>query len=430
MIHGVKVNRRPDATKGQITKDIAQALSIDEPAESGGSSIDSKFLNEIHEARTGYPMRAGDTYRTTERVMQAFDLTYDPWWDTSENAPKGGGTVTTRAFSRIRTEVTGVPRCFIINTNDAPVGSRWETDHERRYRYDDSVSGRIQLNDAGPGSRVLYYSTSKSSQNAQHFTGHAEVHYIASGWEGPWEAQFDGYQSFAHPVAVSNVDIPGWNRQNAITEITFDTYCSIVDAGGLDSGIIKAHFRHDAGSDIVAQRVQNGFPATPSSVPSLGVPDQLPPGRLQARRPPRSPEYRDTDDGRVVQRNAPPRGVRTLTERKRDKLAELRAVDLATAALEADGWTMSRDCQADGVGYDLEFERDGRLLKVEVKGVQGVRKAFNLTPKEWWRAETDPKWVVVVVTSVLSPSRYQLHLLTRKQVVEASRMVTGYRLNF
>ena len=34
--------------------------------------------------------------------------------------------MTTRAYSRIRTAVTGIPRCFFLNVNDAPVGARWE----------------------------------------------------------------------------------------------------------------------------------------------------------------------------------------------------------------------------------------------------------------------------------------------------------------
>ena len=95
--------------------------------------------------------------------------------------------MTARAFSRIRSAISGTPRCFILNVTDAPVGSKWETDHTSVYRYDDNVTGRMSFNDAGPGSRVLYYSTSNSSTNKMHFMGHAEVKYIADGWTGPWE---------------------------------------------------------------------------------------------------------------------------------------------------------------------------------------------------------------------------------------------------
>jgi hypothetical protein len=81
------------------------------------------------------------------------------------------------------------------------------------------------------------------------------------------------------------------------------------------------------------------------------------------------------------------------------------------------------------VGYDLRFEKAARTLKVEVKGVQGAKLHFNLTPKEFWRAETDPAWVLIAVTSVLSPKAYRLNLVSRDQVVMADRVVVGYRVN-
>ncbi len=76
----------------------------------------------------------------------------------------------------------------------------------------------------------------------------------------------------------------------------------------------------------------------------------------------------------------------------------------------------------------LEITNGTQTLHVEVKGVQGSRLAFNLTPKEYWRAETDPEWVVVAVTSVLSPTNYRLNLVTRDTIVTADRVITGFRL--
>ena len=105
-----------------------------------------------------------------------------------------------------------------------------------------------------------------------------------------------------------------------------------------------------------------------------------------------------------------------------------RAVELTVKALSTDGWTYSADRQRDGVGYDLEFTKQGATLKVEVKGIHGNRLAFNLTPKETWRAETDADWVLVAVTSVLSPTAYRLNLISRERIASASRVILGYRL--
>ena len=101
---------------------------------------------------------------------------------------------------------------------------------------------------------------------------------------------------------------------------------------------------------------------------------------------------------------------------------------LATKALENEGWTLDGDRQADGVGYDLDFSKDGRVLKVEVKGIQGHQLQFNVTPKEYWRALTDEAFVVIAVTSVLSPTAFKINFLTRDEVVSSPRTITGYRI--
>lgn len=420
-IPGAKVAR---PAKAKLCADIAGALRIPEPASSRGSSIDSSFLDQIHLALAGRPSGGTDTYRKTERVLQRVGLTYDPYWDTSEAAPEGGGTVTTRAFSRIRTAVTGIPRCFIINTTDAPVGAKWETDRTAVYRYDDRVSGRKPFTEAGPGSRIVHCSTSKSSSDKMSFVSHAEVNYIANGWKGPWEARLSRYEELPTPVPVANVDIPEWNRQNAITEITYQTYRALIEAGGVEWDRVVGDFGADAGGDVVADRVRFDF--SHNAPDTLYIPDELPVGHMPATAP-RPPQYRETPSG-VSGGRAAPRGPRTPAERRRDKLAEERAVELATAALRADGWAVHADKQLAGVGYDLEFVRGARVIKVEIKGIQGPDLAFNLTPKELWRAETDPHWVVIAVTSVLSPASYAVRLVTRDAVARAAKVVTGYRL--
>lgn len=421
MIPGVKVK---NPTKQQLATDIARALRIPAPGASTGSSIDSTFLDRIH-VSLGYSDTAGpDAYRKAERVLQDVGLTYDPYWDTSESQEKGGSTVTNRAFSRIRTAVTGVSRCFLLNTTDAPAGAKWETDHKSTYRYDNTVTGRGPLNDAGPGSRIIFYSTSKSTHHPKHFIAYADVDYIAPGWTGPWEAVIGNYTELASPVPEVELVLPSWNHQHAITEVTWDTYKSILIEGAADYAEAFATANEDAGGGVVAQRVMKDFPAAHES-PVIVVPDALPSGVFTPA-PLTAPMYTESADGIAVTTSGlPPRP----TNEANSKLAEKRAVELTTRGLEASGWTLDRDCQRDGVGYDLRFSRSGRELHVEVKGVQSANLVFNLTPKECWRLEQDPAFVVVAVTNVLSPHSYKLYLLTRDQLATAKRIVTGYRLS-
>lgn len=421
MIHGNKVK---NPTKQEMAAAIANALGIDVPDVSEGSSVDSTFLDRIH-AALGYSDSAGPVaYRKAERLLQDLGLTYDPFWDTSEAQERGGSTVTNRAYSRIRAAVIGTPRCFIFNTTDAPAGAKWETDHQSIYRFDATVTGRAPLKDAGPGSRIVFYSTSKSRHHPKHFIAVAEVDYIAPGWTGPWEALITGYTELPAPVPGSTLDMDGWNHQHAITEITWGTYQAILEAGGPSSSGAGTTGQTDPGAAVAAKRVLTDFPAE-AGVATLVVPDVLPAGTVIPA-PAAAPTYVESEDHEsVTTTNLPPRP--TNVERNRE--AEQRAVTLTRLALEADGWTLTRDCQKDGIGYDLRFAKDARELHVEVKGVQSSTLAFNMTPKETWRLETDPDFVVVAVTSVLSPRDYKLHLLTRMQLASASRIVTGYRLD-
>ncbi len=91
---------------------------------------------------------------------------------------------------------------------------------------------------------------------------------------------------------------------------------------------------------------------------------------------------------------------------------------------------MAMDYQKFGVGYDLLFQKDNRSIHAEVKGIISSTLAFNLTPKESWRVETDDDFAVIAVTNVLSPTAYELNFLTREDLAHAERIMTGYRLRF
>lgn len=425
MIVGTKMDR---PTKEHLADVIAEKLALEAPVVAPGSSVDSTFLDRVYEALAGSPSPGTDAYRKTELVMDQLGLTYDPYWDTSESAPSGGGTVTTRAYSRICSAITGVPRCFILNVNDAPIGSRWESNHQDLYRYDKNVSGRKPFTDAGPGARIVYYSTHKATVSPKHFVASATVDYIEPGWIGPWTALLSNYEEFVTPVSVDAVEIRNWNRRISLTEISFETYSAIVAQGQSGTPTRPALKRGplpDPGGEVTLARLLEDFPADGIAL-EVEIPDRLP-QTTPATGQTLTATY-ITEGARLTNpsRRGRPSGSRND---RRNKLAERRAIDFVWRSLEVAGWTCTRDCQADGIGYDLEFQRSARSLHVEVKGIQGSVLDFNLTPKEYWRAEHDQEWLLIAVTSVLSPTNAALHVITRDRIVAADRMVTGFRLS-
>lgn len=433
MITGQKLQR---PTKQGIADEIAISVGIPRPHTSTGSSVESAFLDALFEWRTGLQNPGTDANRKTAFLLEALGLTYDPFWDTSEISESGGGsTVTTRAYSRIRSALTGTPRCFIFKVNDAPVGSRWETNHSEVYRYGRNVTAHKALNDAGPGSKVIYYATRNASSHPRHFIASANIAYISPDWDGPWEAQLESYRDFTTPVPYTDFTLPGDNQQHAITEITLSTYNQLVVRGGQVASAehpllarVESDDEFDETPDAsgvnVARRIVQNFPIDVSLI-DLRVPSTLPTGAFAAE-PPQSPNYSESPEGVLLNAILSPRPSR---DPGANKLAETRAIEIVKAALAKDGWSLKADRQKDGTGFDLEFVNASRKLKVEVKGIRGHGLTFNLTPKELWRAETDPDWVLVAVTNVLSAGSYKVTLVTRDRITAASKQIAGFRLN-
>lgn len=88
---------------------------------------------------------------------------------------------------------------------------------------------------------------------------------------------------------------------------------------------------------------------------------------------------------------------------EQNKLAEVAAVGLVRADYENRAWTV-RSREQDGCGYDLHCTHDTVEEHVEVKGVRGVSRSFNLTAGEVRCASEDPLFVLVLVNSVLTTS--------------------------
>ena len=83
-------------------------------------------------------------------------------------------------------------------------------------------------------------------------------------------------------------------------------------------------------------------------------------------------------------------------------IVEKAAIDCVTA--EYAGWHV-RDVSKDNLGYDLECTRGGETRHVEVKGIGGSLEEFVITRNEVDAAETDPHFVLAVVTLARSDSR-------------------------
>lgn len=421
MINGQVLERRE---KEELANDVADLLRLPHPYTSTGGSVDGAFLDRAYAALGGIG-RGSDTYRKAELLLDRLGLTYDHVWDSSEGANAGGGTVTSRAYSRMRTALSGIPRCFVVALGPDVA------DAEHVYRFDGSTAGRLAFKDAGPESRIVYYSTVDEA-----FVATARVRHLAPGWRATsWEAALEDYAVFPVEVPLTQLEMPGYNPRRGITEVTHDTYVALLDSGGVGAAVTptapsatsqdgaELAETADSGQDI-AERVFSEHPS--ASVPvSISVPRTLPAGTLPSG-PVRQPSYTETATGEVTPAD-PSLLVPRSINRARDQVAEKRAVELATKALQQDGWKLTKDRQKDGCGYDLEFERSGQVLKVEVKGVVSELLAFNVTTKELWRAETDDRWVVVAVTSILAPVP-KVNLVTRDRVVSAKRSITGYRI--
>lgn len=82
---------------------------------------------------------------------------------------------------------------------------------------------------------------------------------------------------------------------------------------------------------------------------------------------------------------------------------ERAAVSLVTEWYESKSWTV-KSVELEKCGYDLLCQKDSEENHVEVKGIQGKIVSFIITRREVMRAQSDPDFVLCVVTSALSSS--------------------------
>ncbi len=109
-----------------------------------------------------------------------------------------------------------------------------------------------------------------------------------------------------------------------------------------------------------------------------------------------------------------------------NRQVELAAEKVVRKHYEADGWEVTRVAHLN-CGWDLTAARDGQEAHLEVKGVSSSMPSVLLTRNELRRAETDPEWVLAVVTNARSASPALAHF--DRQTVASAADPTVYRVN-
>ena len=391
--------------RAEVTLAIATTLGIDPPGVGAGSTVQSEFLTRIIEAIGDDPTLFGSTYRKLEHALGTFDEVYDPLVDSSEGRGRtGGGTITNAGYRKLLRGITGEPRCFILNVSEDISSARYGDVTGKFYGYDPSVSGSRALTEAGTGSRVVFYRTGNAPGLPKRaFVAKAEVAGIEGVAPGTRRANLSGFRELVRAVPESEVKISGWNHRNAITEISGETF--------------RALLANDAETPVTVSERHEEASVTPLSVGTTTPPrilnqadiDKLlasagpvdAPLDLSGRADP-LPDILPTPTGTpapdllaslpedriisTVSGSAARVGLRLI-----DSFVEQRAVFIAQQYMEENGWTLSRDCQSLGIGYDLEFTKASQRRHVEVKGIGQSVLSFNLTALEWRRVLSDPE---------------------------------------
>lgn len=390
------------------------------PVRSQGTVL-VQFMEEVVELLGGDPDKVPKRYghRNYDLLASALQLVggeIDLRLDTSAEAPTGGGgTLTSAGFAHLLDGVRKVrgARYFIVNQTDAKISAKYDDDVGHSYGFDDSVSGRLPLIDASGDARVIFYRTSKSSRDPKTFGAHAGVDDVVSVGAGRWVALLRDYREFSVPVSRASVEIDGWNPQVSITEVCRGTYDGLLALGGSSS---PPRTPRGTSPDAAARLMLGPIP--------LDAPVHGTFGALAAEDLPAPVLLLSSPPGELVVAGNRWRGGNRVS----DKAAEERAVAIARAYLAHAGWTLVHDAQRDGVGYDLEFSRSGERLLVEVKGIQGPNLRFNMTAREWQRAELHAEFIVVAVTNVLKEA-FEVHVLRQPDLFASRRVITQYRVD-
>lgn len=109
-----------------------------------------------------------------------------------------------------------------------------------------------------------------------------------------------------------------------------------------------------------------------------------------------------------------------------NRRVERAAVSFVTDWYEANGWHV-KSVEADKCGYDLLCKK-GRIEEhVEVKGVQSSQPSFIITAGEVRQAQTNPSFIICVVTSALSDSRQMIKFVGKDFIRKFEMKPLAYR---
>ena len=112
-----------------------------------------------------------------------------------------------------------------------------------------------------------------------------------------------------------------------------------------------------------------------------------------------------------------------------NRRVEAAAISFVVDWYEARGWRV-KSVEGEKCGYDLLCTRGDAEEHVEVKGVQGREPSFIITAGEVRRAQSDPSFILCVVTAALTGARV-LHRCTGKKFVANYNLTPlAYRATF
>jgi hypothetical protein len=307
-------------------------------------------------------------------------------------------------WRKVVASITGQPWVFILNYADNKASSIHEDVHGFSYGFHEDVTSWNGIVAAGPGSIVVFYNTSNAPSSPMCFSGVAKVRQIdelkmSSDGKRTWRTYLEDFHEI-NPVAGDSVKILKRNVQHGIQAISWNSYNEIIKLAKFEyssehhvaDASTTDEFDNPKGFDIEVEAFKG---------PDLVVPnfaaielDKIP---LQNYAP-NSEDTTGSSFSRPSKRN-----------KNLDKLTEVRAVEIATMYMSSIGWALKHDRQRDGVGYDLEFEKDGVTLLVEVKGIRGSTLAFNMTAKEWYQCISGAKFLLIAITRVLEKEKFQIN---------------------
>lgn len=373
------------------------------------------------------PQETRNTYQThniailSDLVAGHYRFRFEPATDL-ETTSRERVQVSESYWRKLVSRHHGRPWVFVCNYAENEASAVHGDVHGITYGFHEDVTTWRGIVNSGPGSLIVFYNTSHAPVNKMSFTGVARVRTIhemfdSSNARRQWRVHLEDYQDI-EPVPSDAVTISGRNVQHGIQAISWSSFSEIL---GLGQQSIDRFEDLELVDSAAGNETANSSPLdrVAGRGPDLVIPA---PGLLGLT----------ISEEVAYEMSAEVGGQSTGSRRDgRDsatnKRKETRGIEIATTYMQWQGWTLIRDCQRDGVGYDLEFARGDDVLLVEVKGIGGSAIAFNMTAKEWHLCMTDKRFLLLAVTNVLDDDAFWVHPLWPSDISRFQRRATQYR---